>query len=128
VLALELPVLIFYLVVAAVVVLDAWLLILAAKRRSLRVAIWCSVVAVLAAFVQAIWVYTVFAWDALPYFDDGFGWLGCGLVAASLVTIGLLVRRDIRPFGWAVLLGSAQGFVAMFLVVLAGLSAFYAGD
>jgi len=128
VVASELPLLTFYLVVAAVVVLDALLLICAARRRSLRVAVWCGVVAVLGAVVQAIWVYTVFAWDALPSFDDGFGWLGCGLAVSLLVTAGLLVRRVTRPFGWSVLMGSAHGFVTMFLLILAALSAFYAGD
>jgi hypothetical protein len=123
VLALELPVITFFLVVAAVVLLDGLLLVLAAKRRSLGVAIWCGAVALVAALVQAVWVYIPFRWNVLAPNSDGVLWFASALAVALLLTVGLLVRRESRPFGWAVLMGSAQGFIATFLFLLAALAA-----
>ncbi len=123
VLALEVPGLAFLLVVASVVVLDGLLLVVAAKRRSLRVAIWCGAVALLAALVQAIWVYIPFRWDVLAPSSDGVVWFASALALALMLTVGLLVRRESRAYGWAVLMGSAQGFVASFVVLLAAFAA-----
>jgi hypothetical protein len=128
VLAVDAPGAAFMVVVLAVLVLDVALVVGVSRRRSPAIGAYCVLAALAAGACQAIWLYAVIAWPALPDFDDGFGWLGCGLAVALLVAIGLLARRESRPFGWAVLLGSAQGCVAMLLVILAALSAFYAGD
>jgi hypothetical protein len=119
VLALELPGLAYLLVAAAVVLLDGLLLFLGARRRSPGVAIRCGAVAVLAALVQAIWVYIPFRWDVLATNGEGVVWFASPLALALMLTAGLLLRRQSRPYGWAVLMGSFQGFVASSLVVLA---------
>jgi hypothetical protein len=128
VLATEFPVVTFFLVVVAVVVLDGLLLVLAARRRSRRVALWSGAVALLAALVQTIWVYIPFAWDVLAPDSNGVAWFGSALALALLVSVALSVRRDSRPFGWAVLMGSAQGFAASFLAIVAAFAAAMGGD
>jgi hypothetical protein len=129
VLALEAPGLAYLLVIAGVVMLDGLLLVLAARRRSLGVAIWCGVVALVAGLVQAVWVYIPFAWDVLAQDDsDDVMWFGSALGVALLVCLALMVRRTSRPFGWAVLMGSTQGFVTAFLVILAAFAAAMGAD
>jgi hypothetical protein len=123
VLAIELPVLTLFLVVAGVVALDGLLLLLAAKRRSVGVAIRCGMVALLAALVQAFWVYIPFRWDVLAPDSDGVLWFVSALALAVILAGGLLVRRESRAYGWAVLMGSTQGFVASFVVLVATLAA-----
>lgn len=129
VLASAAPDLLALLVAVGVVALDALLLVLAARRRSLGLAVWCGVVALLAALVQAVWVYIPFAWDVLAQDDsDDVMWFGSALGLALLVSLALMLRRSSRPFGWAVLMGSAQGFVAAFLVILAAFAAAIGAD
>ena len=115
-------------VVAGVLALDGVLIVVVARRRTVPTAIWCGVVALLAAVVQSVWVWTIFTWTALPSFGDGWGWWCCGLVVALLLAAGLLVRKASRPFGWAVLLGSVQGGVAALATLVALLAIALAGD
>lgn len=119
----------FWLAVAAVVATDGFLLWRAARRRSRAVAVQCAVVAVAAAALQSIWVYVPFRWDVLP--ADGsadLAWLGSALFVALLVGFALMVRRRTYPFGWAVVLGSVQGFAVSFLTLLAVMAAAFGGD
>jgi hypothetical protein len=48
--------------------------------------------------------------------------------ALLLLTVGLLVGRGTRTFGWAVLLGSVEGFAGMFVFLIAALAAALGGD
>jgi hypothetical protein len=129
VLATSAPDVTFWLGVAVVVATDGFLLRLVARRRSRAAAVWCAVVAVSAAIGQAIWVWVPIRWNLLP--ADGSGdltWFGSALVVALIVGFLLLVRRRTYPFGWAVILGSAQGFAVSFLTLLALLAAALGGD
>jgi hypothetical protein len=128
VLATEEPGILAFIIVVGVLALDALLLVLAARRRTVPTAVWCGAVALVAALAQACWVYIPFAWDVLPPNGDGVAWFGSALAVALVLTVGLLVRRVSRPFGWAVLLGSVQGFVASFLVLLAAFAAAMGAD
>jgi hypothetical protein len=128
VMSTEAPGLLALIVVAGVVALDGLLLVVAARRRTVPTAIWCGVVALLAAIAQACWVCIPFGWNVLPPNSDGVAWFGSALAVALMLTVGLLVRRESRPFGWAVLLGSVQGFVASFLVLLAAFAAAMGAD
>jgi hypothetical protein len=127
VLATEAPAVLVLLIVVAVLTVDVWLL-MAESRRSSRVAVWCGSLAVLSAVTQAAWVYTAFVWDALPAFGYGLAWWGCGLTLALVIGLGLLVRRESRPLGWAVLMGSMQGCVASVVVLLAAFAAAMGAD
>jgi hypothetical protein len=128
VLATEASALTALLVVVGVLVLDGLLLARAAKRRSLSVAIWCGAAALFAALVQAVWVYIPFGWDVLGPNSDDVAWFGSALVVALVLAAGLLVRRESRPFGWAVLMGSTQGFVASFVAIAAAFAAAMGAD
>jgi hypothetical protein len=127
VLVTELPGVASIVVVAAVLVLDGHLLRLVARRRSRAAAVWCAAVALLSAAMQAVWVWISFAGMLSPE-SDGVAWFGLGPALAATVGLVLLARRRSRPWGWAVLMGSAQGFVSSFLVLLAALMAAIGAD
>jgi hypothetical protein len=55
-------------------------------------------------------------------------WFGSALGLALLVSVALMLRRSSRPFGWAVPMGSAQGFVIAFLVILAAFASAMGDD
>jgi hypothetical protein len=84
-LATEAPGVLALLIVGSVLAVDGLLLVLAARRRSLSVSVWCAVVAVLAALAQACWVYLPFGWDVLPPNSDGIAWFGSALAVALTV-------------------------------------------
>lgn len=128
VLAMEAPDVLAVCVVAAVVVLDVRLVLLAARHRSRGVAWRYVAVALVAALAQAIWVCVWFASDVVSAGSDGLVRLGSAPGLATLLAAGLVVRRRSRPYAWAVLMGSIQGFVATFVVLLGALVASIGAD
>jgi hypothetical protein len=114
--------------VAVVVLIDVGLVYLAATRASRRTALLCVAVALGAALVQAVWVAIPFFWNVLPPFSDGVLWFASGPVVALMVTVGLFVRRPSRRYGLAVLVGSAEGFIGMFVLLALALAAAMGAD
>ncbi len=85
-----------------------------ARRRTRGTAMRCAVIGLIALIAQAGGDYlSLFVvWDWLVF--DGSGWLFWTLPAmAVLLAAALLARRSTRLHGWAVLIGSAQGFMAL---------------
>jgi hypothetical protein len=106
-----------------VAIVDLLALGAVARRTSRRTATRCGVVGLVALVVMAGGLYlslmVVWVWLTFP----GTGWLFWTLPAiAVLLSIGLLVRKGTRLVGSAVIVGSAEGFLALvsfFLAVVA---------
>jgi hypothetical protein len=95
-----------------------------ARRSTRRTAITCGAVGLTALVVQAAGLYlsTVAVWTWLSF--SGSGWLFWTFPALAVsLAAGLLVRRATRLSGWAVLIGSAEGFLATVAFVLAAFAA-----
>jgi hypothetical protein len=97
--------------VAVMLAVDAFALAVVARGSGHRSAAKCAGVALAALAIQASGVYLsgflFLDWLTFP----GSGWLFWTLpVVALALSIFLLGRRSSRPYGWAVLVGSAEGF------------------
>jgi hypothetical protein len=105
------PWVIFGCAVGVVVAVDAFALAWVARRSGLRAAVRCGGVGLAALVIQAGGVYLslLLVLNLLTF--PGSGWLFWTLPAIALaLSIVLLGRRSSRRYGWAVLIGSAEGF------------------
>jgi hypothetical protein len=113
----------FWCIAIAVALVDLHVLDAVARRSARRTAVRCGIVGLAALVVQAVGVYATVA--ALYATDDqtsGWFFWTCPVVAV-LLAAALLARRPTRLYGWAVLIGSAEGFATFVLFIIAAFAA-----
>jgi hypothetical protein len=114
----------FWVGALVVAIVDLLGLAALARRSTRRTAIRCSVVGLGVLIVQAGGLYASAAvvWNWLTF--PGSGSLFWTLPAlAVLLGLGLVCRRATRLYGWAVLIGSAEGFLAFVAFLAAAFAA-----
>jgi hypothetical protein len=118
------PWVVFWIDALVVTIIDLLGLSALARRSTRRTAIRGGVVGLGALIVQAGGLYASAAvlWNWLAF--RGSGWLFWTLpVLAALLGLGLVCRRTTRLYAWAVLIGSAEGFLAFVAFLAAAFAA-----
>lgn len=108
----------------ATAIADALALVMVARRSTRRHALLCGGFGLASLTIQAGGLYVSVLLVLNRFTFHGSGWLFWTLPAAAVATSALLLsRRPSRGYGWAVLIGSAEGFAGFIAFVAAVVAA-----